>query len=220
MANKNERANYHFIRTLYKELRDPSNHSIPSKYNTGMVAKLKRAAGVPIEESMEAVSAVYYLMRVAKETASAKGEDIEFEERYFPVYFFVATNFAKSKREEINGNFGDTCRIVRSKLEAKGIGADSFDKKFMSLLNQSIDYKEDGLIDFVGLFRRLTAIISLSEANDVGVKWILLLSDLPKWSLPTKPIQRNWSRKYFGSTRDNVTDELDEEFLNSLEPNE
>jgi len=193
-----------------------------------MIAKLKRAAGAPIEESMEAVSAVYYLMKVAIETMRARGKDIEFNEKYFPVYYFVATNFAKSKKEDIQGNFGDTCRIVRSKLEAKGVGADSFDRKFMSLLKQATGYKQDGSIDFVGLFRRLTAIISLSEANGVGVNWKLLLSDLQKWNWYTKQVQRQWSKSYFGTPRvfddeeeeEEEEEELDQEFLDSLEPNE
>ena len=88
MAYESNSANDQFVRTLYRELRDPTNRSFRSRRNIGMIAKLKRAAGAPIEESMEAVSAVYYLMKVAIETMRARGKDIEFNEKYFPVYYF------------------------------------------------------------------------------------------------------------------------------------
>jgi len=204
MLKLRDELNRGFIRSLYRVLRDSDDPSKPSKLNTAMVTRLKRAAGRPIEESLEAVSAVYYLMKLTTEAFAADNPNAAFDEKLFPIYFFVATNFANAKKEttDANWDFGTTCKKIRDKLAMKGVGADSLDKKFMSLLNQTIDYKQDGLIDFVGLFRRLTALISLADANDVPINWYSLLADLPKWNSVSKMVQRKWSRSYFGTTID------------------
>jgi len=213
--------NKKFIQTLYRVLRDPSDRTKPSKLNTGMVTRLKRAAGRPIEESLEAVSAVYYLMKLTIEAMRHEYPEIAFEEKHFPVYFFVATNFASAQKDitDKTWDFGTTCKKIREKLAIKDVGADTFDKKFMALLNQTIDYKQDGIIDYAGLFKRLTAIRSLADANGIPINWESLLEDLPKWNSINKVIQRKWSKSYFGSTKDENENEDIEQKRENNTPN-
>ena len=113
-TNITKELNSRFIQTLYRILRDPSDRTKPSKLNTGMVTRLKRAAGRPIEESLEAVSAVYYLMKLTVESMRSQYADIGFDEKLFPIYFFVATNFAGAQKEttEKNWDFGTTCKKI------------------------------------------------------------------------------------------------------------
>ena len=67
-------------------------------------------------------------------------------------------------------------------------GSESTEGRFTALLNAHIDE----------LPEHLRHAVSLLRSKDVGVDWARLLRDIRAWNAPTRWVQREWARSFWG----------------------
>lgn len=141
----------------------------------GDLATLRRSVGRTLAESPDSYQLFYRLLPY-----QVRGREREEE-----TYFLTATLFAVNPKSSPARNFGATMRLVAL---ARGAGSAGIDRRMAVLLDASGD--ELGF--------RLRQAIRLAAAEDVGVNWPTLLSDLLWWEHPKRRVQRRWARSYFG----------------------
>lgn len=93
-------------------------------------------------------------------------------------------------------NFGASCAFLARKL-----GRESFEQRFVALLDS---HRDD-------LFPRLRNMVGLLRANNIPVDWSGLLADIQGWDYESRSVQRAWARAYWraGSARDEQLTESD-----------
>lgn len=115
--------------------------------------------------------------------------------RYDEQYFLVATLFDLNRARPIAGDFGETMRFVKAEA------SDSFERRFLVLLDAQYDQLRDALDGTKSgggeLAYRLTQMVKLAASKEVGVNWAVLLADLCCWEWPGKPVQKKWARNFY-----------------------
>jgi len=98
----------------------------------------------------------------------------------------------KAGRHRAEGNFGATW-----KRAIAGIDSKSIKRRFHILLDAEYDpWTGDGDLPY-----RLRQMVRYAAGKSVGVDWALLLRDLKYWNHPTKRVQKEWARSFFGKER-------------------
>jgi CRISPR system Cascade subunit CasB len=133
-------------------------------------AKLKRSAGEQLTEARE----LAFFYSLLPNGVPEKQEEI---------YFLTATLFPLAESGGANGNLGDALRQARNEKNAKGL-----DRRMEALLDA----------DEIQLTYRLRQAVFFLKSNRIRVNWKRLLQDLLQWGAPTRFIQRQWARSYFG----------------------
>ncbi len=113
-----------------------------------------------------------------------------------PAAFLVASLLAQYKttdiragRHRIDGNFG-----VTWKLAIAGNGSKSIGRRFHVLLDAHCDPGTgDGDLPY-----RLRQMVRYAASRGVGVDCPLLLRQIRGWSSPTRAVQKDWARSFFG----------------------
>lgn len=104
-------------------------------------------------------------------------------------HFIVASLFAWHPVQLTTGerwqrNFGAS--IARLKQDREGMEA-GVERRFVALLNAEPEDLPDHLRTMVGLLK----------ANDIGVDWEMLLTDLQGWSRSGRPVQTKWAKAFW-----------------------
>lgn len=142
------------------------------------LARLKRCAGRGLGECPQVYPLFYRLL-----PATGRGRDWIEES-----CFLVATLFPLSPARPRGGDggLGQALHALRQRNTAS---AAAVDRRLAVLLDCS----------FEELPFRLRQVITLLAGAGVSLDWRRLLLDLLRWNLPTRPVQRQWARDYFGS---------------------
>ena len=99
------------------------------------------------------------------------------------------TQVIKAGRHRAEGNFGATW-----KRAIAGTNSDSIKRRFHILLDAQYDpWTGEG-----DLPHRLRQMVRYAAGKSVGVDWALLLRGLRSWNSPTKWVQKEWARAFFG----------------------
>lgn len=141
--------------------------------DVGAKARLRRNAGLKLEESRDVFGIFYRLLPPGV------------PERNQWAYFLVATLYPIAESGH-NGNFGATLRKAQSENNSAGL-----DRRVETLLDS----------DSEQLAFRLRQAVRFAKSNRVPVNWRQLLLDLLQWEHPSRYVQRRWAEAYFGETR-------------------
>lgn len=116
-----------------------------------------------------------------------------------PAAFLVASLLAQYKTSEIKaghhrirGNFGITWKRAIARNDSESIK-----RRFRVLLDCDYDPRTgDGDLPY-----RLRQMVRYAVSKDVGVDWPTLLKDVRAWSSPSRFVQKEWARGFFGNDR-------------------
>jgi len=145
----------------------------------GDLAILRRACGMSMNESMNALSTFYKFLPYV----ITKPHD---QERYF----LVGTLFATNPSTTSKGNFGDTMK----KMVIRGMSKDTMIHRLRSILGCKTwngtfsSYKE--------MSSRLRQCTKFTNTHGIGVNWVQLLRDLKYWEHGDKSVQNKWARSF------------------------
>lgn len=110
-------------------------------------------------------------------------------------YFLIATLFDHNRKRPISGDLGETMRLVKANA------SDSFEQRFLVLLDAQFDQLHDALDGTKSgggeLAYRLAQMIKLAASKEVGINWPVLLADLCCWEWQGKPVQKKWARNFY-----------------------
>lgn len=143
------------------------------KLGNGDKARLKRHAGMSLEESSDVFGPFY---RCLPRGISPRDHD---------AYFLIATLFPLADGSNL-WDFGTTMRRMRNEGNKAGL-----DRRMEALLDA----------DKQQLPFRLRQLVRLAHANRVGVNWAQLLRDVIFWDDQKRRVQKNWAMSYFASHR-------------------
>lgn len=90
-----------------------------------------------------------------------------------------------------SGNLGASLNQL-----AKATESDGPERRFVALLNS--DRKD--------MFEHLRSIVSLLKAHDIGIDWFALTSDVLRWDLPDRRVQRRWATEFWGNRADTTVE--------------
>lgn len=144
------------------------------RLNPGERARLRRQAGKPLAEAVDALGLFYRLL--PHEVA----ERPMVHERYF----LLATLWALGD-ESTDRNLGASLRRIRTDTNKAGL-----DRRMEALLDA----------DSEQLSFRLRQIVRLINSQRGGVNWRKLLADLLAWEADDRRVQKTWAMSYFAST--------------------
>ncbi|MHA1369255.1 MAG: type I-E CRISPR-associated protein Cse2/CasB [Promethearchaeota archaeon] len=159
-----------------------------SKMSTGDMAALRRALGTKLGDNKNAMFSFYKILRDS-------GINFYKISRDEGIFYLVATLYANYQGEKMQGNFGETVREIKMKLDSESI-----DQKFAALLESYFDYISDetGYKPSGGtLGHRLGQLVKLAKSKGVGINWERLLKDLRRWQYDDQRVQREWARQYY-----------------------
>lgn len=140
-----------------------------SALDAGGKARLKRDAGKPLAEA-QSLGLFYRLLPYG---LSAAQEEI---------FFLLATLYPLADGGG-TGNFGTSLRRARDPKNHKGL-----DRRVEILLDS----------DITQMPFRLRQAVRFLKSSRVSVNWQQLLEDLLRWNYPSRPVQKQWARAYFG----------------------
>jgi CRISPR type I-E-associated protein CasB/Cse2 len=141
--------------------------------DVGARARLRRNAGMKLEESRNVLGLFYRLLSPIV------------PERNQWAYFLVATLYPIAESGH-SDNFGATLRMAQNENNSAGL-----DRRVETLLDS----------DQEQLIFRLRQAVQFAKSNRVPVNWRQLLLDLLQWEHPTRYVQRKWAEAYFGEAR-------------------
>lgn len=146
--------------------------------DVGARARLRRNAGLKLEESRDVFGVFYRLLPPGV------------PERNQWAYFLVATLYPIAESGH-NDNFGATLRKAQSENNSAGL-----DRRIETLLDSDPEQ----------LAFRLRQAVRFARSNRVPVNWRQLLLDLLQWEYPSRHVQRKWAEAYFGEVRRKSSD--------------
>lgn len=153
------------------------------------LACLKRCAGRPLAESLEVLPLLYRLGRAG------------IPERSEELFFLVATLFpfapSRPRAEETPERHRDFGRTLRWLAERPKVNADGVDRRVTVLLDADRDE----------LPFRLRQAVRMLAQHEPPVDWRLLLRHLLAWDSPSRWVQKQWARSYFGLTAETNPEE-------------
>lgn len=153
--------------------------SLAQRENRGALAALRRGLGQP----PGTVAAMYpYVVPWLPADARPWQED---------VYYLVASLFSLHPAPGGSGNLGDSYRRAAAKEPATPAGEERIsptERRFTVLLAAHPDDLPD----------RLRQAIGFLASKDVPVDWRQLFQDLPYWGDPSRRVQRDWARAFWG----------------------
>ena len=110
-------------------------------------------------------------------------------------FFLVATLFDLNREHARTEDFGASMKRVSESA------SDSFERRFLTLLDAEYDLMEDALDGAKKgggeVAYRLRAMTRLAASKNVGIHWPILLADLCCWEMPGKPVQKKWARNFY-----------------------
>lgn len=154
------------------------------------LARLKRCAGRPLAESLEALPLLYELGR--------SGIPEHAEEQFFLVatlFPFAPSRLRAEEAAEGRQDFGGTLRWLATRPK---VNADGVDRRVTVLLDADRDE----------LPFRLRQAVRMLAQHDPAVDWRLLLRHLLAWESPSRWVQKRWARSYFGLAPEPSTEEI------------
>lgn len=92
------------------------------------------------------------------------------------------------------GNLGRSVRQLSNET-----GSDSVQRRFVALLDAEAD----------DLHFYLRQMIGLLKANSIAVNWNRLFEDIRDWGRPSRKVQREWARSFWGSADTNKEHQSD-----------
>ena len=102
------------------------------------------------------------------------------------------TTYIRVGSHRIEGNFG-----VTWKRAIAGTDSESIKRRFHILLDADYDpWTGDGDLPY-----RLRQMVRYATSKGVGVDWPTLLKHVRGWNSPTKWVQKEWARSFFGNER-------------------
>ena len=155
-------------------------HGLAAAENRAALAALRRGLGKAPGEAAEAFP---YVVPWIPSNATAREEE---------AYFLVASLFAlhpltwpADDGPAASRNLGASL----ARLAAQRESSEAVEGRFVALLNA---HRED-------LPEHLRRIIALLKAAEIPVDWAGLLTDLRRWDLPQRPVQRSWAKSFWGA---------------------
>lgn len=159
-----------------------------TREDRGALAALRRGLGQP----PGAVPAMYrYVVPWLPAEARPWQED---------VYFLVAALFSLHPQPGGVGNLGASFRQAAAKEPAtpsEGERISPIERRFTVLLASHQDDLPDSLRHAIGYL----------ASKDLPVDWRQLFQDLPRWGDPSRHVQRDWARAYWGRERQEAPQE-------------
>jgi CRISPR system Cascade subunit CasB len=146
--------------------------AVLEKLNPGDKARLKRHAGMSLEESSDVYGTFFRILP----------HDIRDRKRQ-EAYFLIATLFPLADDAGLR-NLGMTMRRMRADSNQAGL-----DRRIAALLDA----------DREQLPFRLRQLVRLAHANRVGINWSQLLHDVIRWDYRDRRVQKSWAMSYFAS---------------------
>ncbi|MHC1771729.1 MAG: type I-E CRISPR-associated protein Cse2/CasB [Flexilinea sp.] len=145
---------------------------LTSEKDRGTLAELRRGLQYPPGQAVEMYR---YIARYVPNEYRGKQKE--------KIYYLIAALFAYHPLNTAEGNFGNHMAITAN-LAGNPV---STERRFTILLNANIE-------DLPGYMRQA---VSLLKSKDIPVNWEELMSDLLRWGLPEKYIQRKWANAFW-----------------------
>jgi CRISPR system Cascade subunit CasB len=162
--------------------------ALASRGNRGALAALRRGLGQP----PGTVAAMYpYVVPWLSPEARPWQES---------AYYLVASLFSLHSEPGGVGNLGASFRLAAAKEPGALTEEDRIspiERRFTALLAAHPDDLPD----------RLRQAIGYLASKEVPVEWRQLFRDLPRWGDPSRRVQRDWARAYWGRERQETPEE-------------
>jgi CRISPR system Cascade subunit CasB len=155
----------------------------PKREDRASLARLKRCAGRPLMECRSVMPLFYRLLPYGVR---------EWEEESF---FIAATLFPLARRRW-TGDLGAALRLLKSQPK---VNEDGIDRRVAILLDA----------DRSEMTFRLRQVVCLLAQHELPLDWRTLLAHLLDWDRPSRTVQKQWARSYFGWRSDESRNEDD-----------